>query len=84
MEESAMSYVTPEEFEPRKRNHGESTLTTLIWVRVEKAADLIGFTPQAIYARIKRREWREGREYKKRGHLLFINIPAVYAWIEQA
>lgn len=59
-------------------------LAGLIWVTAEKAAELLGFTRQAIYARIKRREWREGREYKKRGQRLFINMPAVYAWIERA
>lgn len=59
-------------------------LSGLIWVTAEKAAELLGFTRQAIYARIKRREWQEGREYRKRGQRLFINMPAVYAWIEQA
>lgn len=61
-----------------------SNIPGLIWVTVEKAADLLGLTRQAIYARIKRREWREGREYKKCKQRLFINMPAVYAWIEQA
>jgi len=56
----------------------------LIWVTVEKAADLLGLTRQAIYARIKRREWRLGKEYVKRGHRVFINLPEVYAWIAQA
>lgn len=59
-------------------------LPSLIWVTVEKAAELLGLTRQAIYARIKRREWQQGREYKKCGQRLFVNMPAVYAWIEQA
>lgn len=54
------------------------------WVANKKAAELLGLTTQAIYAKIKRRDWREGAEYKKRGSRLFINLPAVYAWIEQA
>lgn len=58
-------------------------LTGIIWVTIEKAAELLGLTRQAIYARIKRREWREGSEYKKRGHRVFINMPAVYQWIAQ-
>lgn len=56
----------------------------IIWVTIEKAAELLGLTRQAIYARIKRREWSEGAHYKKRGHRVFINMPAIYAWIEQA
>ncbi|MGH8460620.1 MAG: excisionase [Stenotrophobium sp.] len=59
-------------------------LPGFIWVTIEKASELLGLTRQAIYARIKRREWREGSEYQKRGHRVFINMPAVYAWIEQA
>jgi hypothetical protein len=59
-------------------------VSNLLWVTVEKAADIIGITRQAIYARIKRCEWREGREYVKRGQRLFINLPAVYSWIAQA
>jgi hypothetical protein len=55
-----------------------------IHVTVEKAAELLGLTKQAIYARIKRREWREGTHWFKRGARLFINMPAIYAWIEQA
>ena len=58
--------------------------TGFVWVTIKKAAELIGFTRQAIYARIKRREWREGFEYKKRGKTVFINMPAIYKWIEQA
>ena len=65
-------------------NKKEQTLAQLVWVTVEKAAELLGLTRQAIYARVKRREWREGREYVKRGQRLFINMPAVYAWIAQA
>ncbi|MBS0584445.1 MAG: hypothetical protein JSS42_15225 [Proteobacteria bacterium] len=57
---------------------------SLLWVTVEKAAEITGITRQGIYARIKRREWREGREYVKRGQRLFINIPAIYAWIAPA
>lgn len=59
-------------------------LTGIIWVTIEKASELLGLTRQAIYARIKRREWREGSEYVKRGQRVFINMPAVYAWIAQA
>lgn len=60
------------------------SLPSFVWVTIEKAADLLGLTRQAIYARIKRREWREGSEYVKRGQRVFINMPAVYAWIAQA
>lgn len=55
-----------------------------IWVGVKKAAELLGLTPQAIYGRVKRREWRAGIEWKKCKGTLFINMPGVYAWIEQA
>jgi hypothetical protein len=58
-----------------------SGLGLLIWVTVEKASDLLGLSRQAIYARIKRREWRLGKEYVKRGQRVFINMPAVYSWI---
>ena len=60
-----------------------ASLPGLVWVSSRKAAELLGLTRQAIYARIKRREWREGFEYKKRGHLVFVNMPAVYQWIAQ-
>ena len=59
-------------------------LLSIVWVTIEKASDLLGLTRQAIYARIKRREWRLGQEYVKRGHRVFVNMPAVYAWIAQA
>lgn len=61
-----------------------ASIAGFVWVTIEKAAELLGLTRQAIYARIKRREWREGTEYAKRGHRVFINMPAVYAWIAQA
>lgn len=61
-----------------------ASLPSFVWVTIEKAADLLGLTRQAIYARIKRREWREGAEYVKRGQRVFVNMPAVYAWIAQA
>jgi len=66
------------------RHASEPGLTGIIWVTIERAAELLGLTRQAIYARIKRREWREGTQYKKRGNRVFINMPEVYAWIEQA
>lgn len=61
-----------------------ASLPGFIWVTVEKASELLGLTRQAIYARIKRREWREGAQYKKCGHRVFVNMPEVYAWIERA
>lgn len=54
------------------------------WVTVEKAAEILGLTRQAIYARIKRREWQQGTHWIKKGARLFIDLLAIYAWIEQA
>ena len=59
-------------------------VTPRIWVSVVAASELLGLSRQAIYARIKRRDWRENEQYKKCKGSLFINMPGVYAWIEQA
>lgn len=66
------------------RTTNSPELVVVIWVTIKRAAELLGLTPQAIYARIKRRDWLEGTQYKKRGNRVFINMPEVYAWIEQA
>ncbi len=65
-------------------NAASPGLPGFVWVTIEKASELLGLTRQAIYARIKRREWRNGFEYKKLGNRVFINMPAIYAWIAQA
>lgn len=54
------------------------------WVTVEKASELLGLTKQAIYARIKRREWVQRTHWVKKRGRLFLDMPAIYTWIEQA
>jgi len=53
------------------------------WVLISKLTDLIGYTPQAARAKIKRGVWRKDVHWKKApdGRILF-NLMAIKEWIE--
>ena len=60
----------------------EGQTVLLKWVTAEKAAEILGITRQAIYARVKKLQWKAGEHFIKKGGRLWINVQAVYAWIE--
>lgn len=55
------------------------------WVLVNKVTEFIGYTDDAIRAKIKKGVWLKGIHWKKApdGRILF-NIEAIEKWIETA
>ncbi len=53
------------------------------WVLINKLVDLVGYTANAIRAKIKKGVWIQGVHWQKApdGRLLF-NLEAIYRWIE--
>jgi hypothetical protein len=53
------------------------------WVLINKVIELIGYTDDAIRAKIKKGVWRSGIHWKKApdGRLVF-NLEAIQKWIE--
>ncbi len=53
------------------------------WVLINKVVDLIGYTDDAIRAKIKKGVWRSDVHWRKvpDGRILF-NLPALEQWIE--
>lgn len=55
------------------------------WVLINKVIELIGYTDDAVRAKIKRGVWLQNIHWKKApdGRLVF-NIEAIQKWIEKA
>lgn len=54
------------------------------WVKLAKYCDLSGDTPDAVYAKNRRRIWLEGVHYRKAPDgCLWINTDEVNKWVEQ-
>ncbi len=53
------------------------------WVLLKRLTELVGYTPNAVYAKIKKGIWRQDVHWIKApdGHLAF-NLEAIYRWIE--
>ena len=55
------------------------------WVLINKVIELIGYTDDAIRAKIKRGVWLKGIHWKKApDNRLVFNIEAIQKWIEKA
>lgn len=53
------------------------------WVLINKVTELIGYTDDAIRAKIKRGVWLQNIHWKKAPDgRLFFNIQAIQKWIE--
>lgn len=53
------------------------------WVLINKVIELIGYTDDAIRAKIKRGVWLQNVHWKKAPDgRLFFNIEAIHKWIE--
>lgn len=52
------------------------------WVKLEKYAEMTGDSVDAVAARRKLGKWLDGVECKSVDGRLWINLPAVEAWIE--
>ncbi len=54
------------------------------YVLIKKAAELTGYTPRAIEAKIAKGQWVEGREWIKApdGHRM-ISLKGYQQWVEQ-
>ncbi len=62
-------------------------MTTVIapadYIQVKLFSAITGYSPDAVYTKIKNGVWREGVHYRraKDGHVL-IHLPSYYAWVE--
>lgn len=57
-------------------------VATLEWVRLPRYCELSGDTPDAVRARRRKRQWRDGVECKvDPGGNLWVNPAAVNRWI---
>ena len=55
------------------------------WVLINKVIELIGYTDDAIRAKIKKGVWLYGTHWKKAPDgRLFFNLEAIQKWIEKA
>ncbi len=54
------------------------------WVLINRAAELIGYSEDAIRHMVKNGTWAEGRVWKKRGGRVFINIEEFDRWVDAA
>lgn len=55
------------------------------WVLINKVVELIGYTDDAIRAKIKRGVWLQNTHWKKAPDgRLFFNLEAIQKWVEKA
>jgi hypothetical protein len=55
------------------------------WVLINRVIELIGYTDDAIRAKIKKGVWLHGIHWKKAPDgRLFFNLEAIQKWIEKA
>ncbi|QMV65154.1 excisionase [Pseudomonas berkeleyensis] len=60
-------------------------MSTPRWVLIPKAAELLGYTVNAIEHKVKSGMWSQGRMWRKaRDGRIFINIEEVDKWVEQS
>jgi hypothetical protein len=53
------------------------------WVLISKLTELTGYTDDAIRAKKKRREWTEGRHWRKApDNRVVFHVPTIQAWME--
>jgi len=53
------------------------------WVLIRKVVEMLGYTDDAIRAKIKRGVWQEGTHWRKAPDgRIFINLRAIQAWVE--
>ena len=54
------------------------------WVLINKVIELLGYSDDAVRAKIKKGVWRRDVHYRKAPDgRLFFNIPAIERWIEK-
>lgn len=53
------------------------------WVTIKKLSELVGYSEDAIRAKIKKGVWRQGAHWVKAadGRIL-VNLPGIESWIE--
>lgn len=60
-------------------------MSTPRWVLIPKAAEMFGYTVNAIEHKTKSGMWAQGRIWRKaRDGRVFINIEEVEKWVEQS
>ncbi len=52
------------------------------WVTIKKCAERTGISELGIRSRIKRGDWRDGTIWVKREGRVFLDMVALYEWIE--
>lgn len=53
------------------------------YVRIPLAASLTGLSVKAIEKKIEDGVWLEGREYKRKGREIYIDLKGYEQWVEQ-
>lgn len=53
------------------------------YVRIPLAAALTGLTERAIEKKIHDGVWLEGREYKRKGREIYVDMKGFEKWVEQ-
>ena len=53
------------------------------YVRIPLAAALTGLTERAIEKKIEDGVWIEGREYKRKGREIYVDMKGYEKWVEQ-
>lgn len=53
------------------------------YVRIPLAAALTGLTERAIEKKIEDGVWLEGREYKRKGREIYVDMKGYEKWVEQ-
>lgn len=53
------------------------------WVRIKKLCDLLGYSDDAVRAKIKKGVWRQDEHWRKAPDgRIFLNLLAIKRWIE--
>jgi len=53
------------------------------YVRIPLAATVTGLTEKAIEKKIEDGIWLEGREYKRKGREIYVDLKGFEKWVEQ-
>jgi len=63
-------------------SHSDAVIASR-YIRVKKFAELTGYSEKAVYHKIERGIWRQGREYQRApdGNIC-IDIEGYYRWVE--
>lgn len=62
----------------------KDTAPKWVWVLINRAAELTGYSENAIRHKVKNGTWPQGRIWRKADGRIFINMEEVQRWVESA